>query len=65
MPRATKEEEYKYQYHPVMRMKALGVALFVAGLLRYIGLDWSVVLMVLGVLVLLKALILQQKKFKK
>lgn len=59
MAKMVKEE---HKYHPGMGLKVLGMVLFITGFLRYFGLDWSIVLMVLGVFLLIKACLLKYKK---
>jgi uncharacterized membrane protein len=60
MAKAVKElEHYRGE-----GLKVLGMILFVVGVLRYLGIEWSVVLMILGALLMLKALLLKYKKGK-
>ena len=59
MARMVKEEVYKH--YPGKGLKTLGLLLFATGLLRYFGFDWSVVLMVVGLLLMLKACLLKRK----
>jgi hypothetical protein len=40
----------------------LGVLLFLIGFLAYVGYDWKVILMIVGVLLFLKGIWLQLKK---
>ncbi len=51
---AKKDNEWM-RWHAKKTMM-IGVALLIAGLLRYMGYDWSVVLMVLGALAFIKGL---------
>lgn len=44
------------------RAMFLGIVLFAIGLLRYLGYDWSIVLMVVGVMLFIKGIILKLKK---
>ncbi len=37
-----------------VRLKILGTILFVIGLLRYLGFDWNIVLIVLGIVLMAK-----------
>jgi len=45
------------------RAMFLGVVLFAIGLLRYLGYDWNIVLMVVGVLLFIQGIILKTKKY--
>lgn len=42
-----------------------GAALFLAGLLRFYNIDWSVVLMIVGVLLLAKGLVIKLARNKR
>lgn len=48
--------------HTPKRAMLMGIALFIAGILKYMGYDWSIVLMAIGVLLVLKGIILKLKK---
>jgi uncharacterized membrane protein HdeD (DUF308 family) len=43
-------------------IKALGIALFLAGLLSYLNFSWDIVLMVVGAVLVLKGLWMKHKK---
>ena len=55
MPSKEKEKEWM-QWH-AKKMMLFGALVFIAGLLRSMGYDWSVVLMVVGAIVFIKGLI--------
>ncbi len=40
----------------------MGIILFLIGILRYLGYDWNMVLMAVGVLLFLKGILLKLKK---
>ena len=63
MAKMVKEEEHRY--YPGKGLMVLGMILFVTGVLRYFGIEWNVVLMVLGLLLMIKACLFKYKKFKK
>ncbi|MEM7824969.1 MAG: hypothetical protein QXO27_03270 [Candidatus Aenigmatarchaeota archaeon] len=51
----------KMMKHKPYKMMFLGIILFVIGLLKYLGYDWNIVLMALGVLFFLKGIALKMK----
>ena len=53
---AAKDSSKEWMHWHAKKMMMIGVGLFIAGLLRYMGYDWSVVLMVLGALAFIKGL---------
>jgi len=52
-----KEEHEKYTGK---KLAMLGVLLLVVGVMRYLNFDWSYVFMVVGILMILKALMLKK-----
>lgn len=67
MVKRTKSDVYeKLIQEKIKRMPChimfFGTILFVIGLLGYLGYDWTIILMILGILVFLKGIIVKLKK---
>ncbi len=51
----------KWQKHKGKKAVAMGILVFIIGLLRYLGYDWSMVLMIAGILMVLYGFVMKMK----